>query len=60
MNDLEKTKQAVSELEELAAKLRGEKSPKDDSFRSAGAMGDKVAGVRVIRNGQIIQEWHND
>ena len=43
-------------LEVLAASLAAKKEV-EDSWSSSGALGDKVSGIQVIRNGVVIQEW---
>ena len=31
-----------------------------ESFRSSGGLEAEVTGIAVVRNGQIIQEWHKN
>ena len=51
------TEDEVLRLEALAAYL-ADKEEVNDSWSSTGALGDKVSGIQVIRNGLVIQEWH--
>ncbi len=54
INELET---AVDELEQLALLFA---EPSEESWLSEGGIGDRVAGIQVVRNGQVIQEWHDE
>lgn len=39
---------------------KAEVSSEERPFVANGGMGAEVTGIRVIRNGKTIQEWHAD
>ena len=57
----ELTEQDVLELEALAKLLKAEANAgRAEQMHSPSGFGDKVTGIRVVRNGITIQEWHDE
>jgi hypothetical protein len=49
----------ASELAELKRKIQ-EHLDYLKSWSSTGGASDHVSGIQVVRDGKVIQEWHDD